>query len=206
VVRSGGHGIMEAFAARKTTREIAPTALPVQILSNLLWAACGHNRPGGPFSAPGRTAGSAGNSQEIEVVLLTGRAGYAYYAPDHQLDVLAEGDFRGLGLTIGQRGAEGFAPIQVVLIADPIRLSHASTVRDPGLHDSEVKNAYVHFDAGLIAQNVYLFAAAHGLAAWLHNCDRDGLHKALRLGEGKRVLYAISVGLPARPSGVSTGV
>jgi hypothetical protein len=41
--------------------------LPVQLLSNLLWAACGVNRKIGPFGIPGRTAASASNSQEIDL-------------------------------------------------------------------------------------------------------------------------------------------
>ncbi len=46
---------ISAFAAleqRKTTREISATPLPLQLLSNLLWAACGVNRKTGPFGAP----------------------------------------------------------------------------------------------------------------------------------------------------------
>jgi hypothetical protein len=43
------------------------TPLPMQLLSNLLWAACGVNRRHGPFAVPGRTAASASNSQEIDV-------------------------------------------------------------------------------------------------------------------------------------------
>ncbi len=41
--------------------------LPVQQLSNPLWAACGINRTKGPFGALGITAASASNSQEIEL-------------------------------------------------------------------------------------------------------------------------------------------
>src|SRR5947209_3357861 len=59
--------VFDALKLRKTTREISPRPLPLQELSNLLWAACGVNRKIGPFGVPGRTAASASNSQEIDL-------------------------------------------------------------------------------------------------------------------------------------------
>jgi nitroreductase len=52
---------MEALEKRHSSREFAPDALPLSLLSNLLWAAYGVNRVDG-----GRTAPSALNAQEIE--------------------------------------------------------------------------------------------------------------------------------------------
>lgn len=54
--------ILTTLQRRQTIREISPTPLPLQELSDLLWSACGVNRELGPFGAPGRTAGSASNS------------------------------------------------------------------------------------------------------------------------------------------------
>ena len=51
-------------------------------------------------------------------------------------------------------------------------------------------------DTGLIAANVYLFAASRGLAAWFHNCDRQALARKLRLRKEQRVLFAQTVGHP----------
>ena len=59
--------LARALRLRKTTREISARKLPLQTLSNLLWAACGVNRRNGPLGIPGRTAASASNSQEIDV-------------------------------------------------------------------------------------------------------------------------------------------
>ncbi|OBI23920.1 hypothetical protein A5713_08445 [Mycobacterium sp. E2497] len=78
------------------------------------------------------------------------------------------------------------------------RLTHTAGFDEPGLHDPEVQKSYYYVDVGLIAGNVYLFAAAHGLAAWFHNCDRAGLTEHLGLKVHQRVLFAQSVGyLPA---------
>ncbi len=54
---------------------------------------------------------------------------------------------------------------------------------EPGLHDPEVQKSYYYVDAGLIAGNVYLFAASRGLAAWFHNCDRPALSTRLGLDD-----------------------
>ena len=54
----GGISVLAALQQRKTTREISAAPLPLQLLSNLLWAAFGVNRKTGPFGVPGRTAAS----------------------------------------------------------------------------------------------------------------------------------------------------
>jgi len=41
--------LAKALQLRKTTREISDKALDAQILSNLLWSACGVNRKTMPF-------------------------------------------------------------------------------------------------------------------------------------------------------------
>jgi len=197
---SGGKSLTEALSARRTTREIAANDLPMPLLANLLWAAAGINRPATQFHAAGRTAASAGNSQEIELYALLPRGAYRYDPLAARLDGAANGDLRGLGLTLGQRGAETLAPAQILLVADTSRLSHHSPFKDPGLTDPAIVAAYAHFDAGLVAQNIFLFAAANGLAAWLHNCDRAGLREALKLPDACQPLYSISVGFPAPPT------
>ena len=63
-----------------------------------------------------------------------------------------------------------------------------------GLRDPDVQRSYYYVDTGLIAANVYLFAAACGLAAWFHNCDRSALFKKLGLRDDQRVLFAQTVG------------
>jgi nitroreductase len=192
---------MDALAARRTNRAIATTPLSLPILSNLLWAACGINRAGGPFSAAGRTAASAGNSQEVSIIALQEDGAFRYDPVGHELTCVNPEDLRSLGLVPGQRIAEGRAPVQLLLVADERRLSHGSTFHDPGLHDADARNAYAFFDGGLVAQNIFLFAAANSLASWLHNCDREALHKALRLDDGEHVLFSVSVGIPDRPHG-----
>ena len=53
-------------------------------------------------------------------------------------------------------------------------------------------------DAGLIAQNVYLYGASEGLAVVVHmSINRDVIARALKLGASQHIVLAQSVGLPA---------
>jgi len=171
--------------------------LPLQVLSNLLWAACGTNRRKGPFGIPGRTAASASNSQEIDVYVALKGGAYRYDAVEHALVRVADGDVRALAMTPGQRGITARAPVHLIYVVDISRLDHTAGFEEPGLHDPEVRKSYYYVDTGLIAGNAYVFAASQGLAAWLHNCDRRGLARRLGLAAGQRVLFAHSFGYPA---------
>ncbi len=170
--------------------------LPVQVLSNLLWAAYGVNRKTGPFGAPGRTAASASNSQEIDLYVALADGVYLYDALEHRLVPVVAGDLRSAALTPRQHNVEASAQVQLIFVVDIDRLTHTKGFEEPGLHDAEVQKSYYFVDTGLIAGNVYLFAAAYGLAAWFHNCDRSGLAKRLGLRTEQRVLFAQSVGYP----------
>lgn len=65
--------VFEALKARRTSRSISGKKIFLQILSDILWVAQGVNRLTGPFGGPGRTAGSASNSQEISICRHGGR-------------------------------------------------------------------------------------------------------------------------------------
>ena len=190
--------LASALRLRRTTREIGGRALPPQVLSNLLWAAWGVNRRSGPFGQPGRTAASASNSQEIDVYVALQAGTYLYDALAHRLAPAAAGDLRPLAIGRGQAPAGAGAPVRLIYVADVDRLVHTSGFQEPGLHDPDVQRSYYFVDAGLIAANVYLFAASAGLAAWFHNCDRTALAAKLRLREDQRVLFGQTVGWPAR--------
>jgi hypothetical protein len=194
----GGRSVGEALRRRQTTREIEEEELPPQLLSNLLWAAFGINRSKGPFGVAGRTAGSASNSQEIDLYVATKLGIYRFDAQVHALVPVVAGDLRDLARTPGQKGVVMSAPVHLLYVVDIHRLTQTRGFDEPGLHDSEVQKSYYFVDTGLIAGNVYLFAASQGLAAWFHNCDRAGLHTKLKLGREQRVLFAQSVGYPAR--------
>lgn len=188
--------VFEALKKRKTLRQISAEPLPLNQLSNLLWAACGINRIDGPAGLPGRTAASASNAQEIQVYVALASGVYLYDESVHQLICVTEEDLRRGALTPGQPEIEIRAPVQLIYVADINRLKNARGFHDFGLQDAEVQMSYYYVDTGLIAGNVYLFAAAQGLAAWFHNCHRTDLERRLRLRLEQRVLFAHSIGYP----------
>jgi nitroreductase len=189
-----------ALAGRRTVREIDSKPLPLRTLSDLLWAACGVNRKKGPFGMRGRTAASASNSQEIDVYVAMKKATYLYDPFRHRLDPVAAGDLRALTIGRGQRGLGAGAPVRLIYVADIDRLAHTSGYQEPGLRDPEIQKAYYYVDTGLIAENVYLFAASLELAAWFHNCDKPALAAKLGLSRDQRVLFAQTIGYPAKKS------
>jgi hypothetical protein len=191
-----GVTLFAALQQRQTVRELSDKALEPQQLSNLCWAAYGVNRRVGPFGQWGRTAASASNSQEIDLYVLLHHGAYRYEAGGHVLTPVAANDLRAHALTPGQGGVEARAPLALIYVADVHRLSHTQGFQEPGLQDPEVQKSYYYADAGLIAQNVYLFAAGNGLAAWFHNCDKAALARHLKLNPDQRALFAQSVGYP----------
>ena len=189
-----------ALKLRRTIREISDRPLPLQILSDLLWAACGVNRRRGPFGIPGRTAASASNSQEIDVYVARQEATYRYDPVRHGLVPVVAGDLRRLAIGRGQAPAGADAPVRLVYVVDIDKLVHTSGFEEPGLRDPDVQRSYYYVDTGLIAANVYLYAASVGLAAWFHNCDRSRLEAKLGLRDDQRVLFGQTVGYPRKTS------
>ena len=192
----GGKSVLAALVDRKTIRTISEKPLPPKVLSNLLWAAFGVNREKGPGGGIGRTAASASNSQEIDIYVALPEGVYLYEAVPHRLTPVIEGDLRAkVGRRRGGSGAK--APVRLIYVVDIARFAKAR-FQEPGLRDPDIQKSYYFVDTGLIAGNVYLFAASQGLAAWFHNCDKPGLAKDLNLRPEQRVLFAQTVGYPAR--------
>jgi hypothetical protein len=194
----GGLSLTESLRRRQTIREISDRRLSSQLLSNLLWAARGVNRPKGPFGLPGMTAASASNSQEIDLFVAMKQGVYLFDAPHHRLLPVIASDVRAMAISPGQKNVAMRAPVHLLYVVDIDRLTHTSGFQEPGLQDPEVQKSYYFVDTGLIAGNVYMFAASQGLAAWLHNCDKVGLAQKLKLRVEQRVLFAQSVGYPER--------
>lgn len=172
---------MQALKRRATARAFAPDPLPEQTLSNLLWAAWGVNRP----QEGKRTAPSARNWQEIDLLVVSAAGTHVYDAAVHALRPLVAGDHRAL------TGTQEFvkeAPVTLVMVADTARMQAGP---DP--------QPMAYADAAFISQNVSLFCASEGLATGVRaSIDRPALARALRLREGQLVVLAQSVGFPKK--------
>lgn len=195
-MRTHDCSVFTALQNRRTTRDISSRKLPLQTLANILWAGFGVNRKAGPFEALGRTAPSASNSQEMDIYVAMEQGAFRYEADRNRLAPITGADLREAGLTPGQKGIDAVAPVTLIYVADSDRLQYTKGYKEPGLKDPEVQKSYSYVATGAIAANVFLFAAAEGLAAWFHNCDRELLARKLHLAPQQRVLFAQSVGYP----------
>jgi len=176
----GGRPLMQVLRERKTTREFAPDKLPPQILSNLLWAAFGVNRPDGR-----RTAPSAMNKQEMDIYVATAEGLFVYNAQANRLDPILTQDVRA---ATGTQPFAATAPADLVYVAD---LAKAGSEPDADL--------YTAADAGFIAQNVYLYCASEGLATVVRgSVDRAALAKAMKLRADQKIILAQTVGYPRK--------
>jgi len=178
--KEGGMPLMEAISKRRSDRDFASEQLSPPMLSNLLWAAYGVNRPGG-----WRTAPSALNAQEVDLYVALPSGAYLYDAAANELRLVAASDLRSV---TGYQDFVDEAPLDLVFVADYGRMKLAPV----GLRE-----IYASVAAGAISQNVYLFAASSGLAtvirAWI---DREAIANALGLSHDQQVLLSQTVGYP----------
>ncbi|MGD0804126.1 MAG: nitroreductase family protein [Candidatus Bathyarchaeia archaeon] len=185
--------VFEALKMRKTIRSFSQREIPLQLLSDILWAAQGVNRGKGPFDGPGRTAGSASNSQEILIYVTREEGTYLYEPDSYKLTPVADGDYRPLAIGPRQRKSGSVAAIRLIYVVDLDKFKTAG-FPEPGLYDPEIQKSYYFVDTGLIAQNVYLAASALGLVSWFHNCNKSELVKVLKLTSQQRPLFGHTVG------------
>ena len=175
-----GNPLMQVLWKRQSARQFSLEPLPVELLSNLLWAAFGINRPDGK-----RTAPSARNFQETDIYVLLKQGTYVYSAQSNRLDLIVAEDMRVLG------GTQAFvkdAPVTLVFVADLAKMSKGS---------SEDKKNLANIDVGYISQNVYLFCASEGLVTGARAMvDRAALGPKLKLRPDQMIVLAQSVGYP----------
>jgi SagB-type dehydrogenase family enzyme len=179
----GGRPLMQVLKDRRSSRAFSAEKLPVQVLSNMLWAAFGVNRP----DSGKRTAPSAMNWQEIDIYVATADGLYLFDAKGFKLQPLLAEDVR--ALTGGQDFVRE-APVNLVYVADFAKTGKAT---------SEEREFYSAIDTGFISQNVYLYCASEGLATVVRGTvDRPALAKVMRLRPDQKIIVAQSVGYPKK--------
>ena len=104
--KKGGSSVMEALWQRKTERTFSDKKLSEKELANLLWAACGVNRPENEKRTnPNPTAR---NLQEVTVYAFLPDRVCLYEHKTHTLKTIAKGDHRNL-LAMGQNFVRNIA-------------------------------------------------------------------------------------------------
>jgi len=179
----GGKPLMQVLKERKSAREFSSEKLPLQVLSNLLWAASGINRS----DSGKRTAPSAANWQEIDIYVATADGLYLYDAKPHLLKPVLAEDIRAL---TGRQPFVKDAALNLIYVADFSRIARGT---------NEEKDFFSAADTGFIAQNVYLFCASEGLATVVRaNIDKPPLAKTMKLGPDQRITLSQTVGYPKK--------
>ena len=176
----GGKPLMTVLKLRRSTREYSDRLLPPQILSDLLWAAFGVNRP----ESGDRTAPYWRHIMVIDINVAMANGVWTYEPKAHRLLPYSKDDIR------AQTGLQDFvatAPLNLVYVAHGERMTELSI---------EERRLYASVDSGFIGQNVYLFCASEGLATVFRGAvDYPKLAGALRLPE-QFVTFAQTVGYP----------
>jgi len=177
-----GLPLMQALKARQSLREFSPEKLPLQVLSNLLWAADGVNRGDGK-----RTAPSAVNWQNIDIYVALADGLYIYKPAEHVLRQVLGEDVRA---ATGRQDFVKDVPLNLIYVADFSKTNRGT---------DEDKNFYSAAHTGFISQNVYLYCASDGLATVVRGLiDRESMAKLMKLRPEQKVMLAQSVGYPKK--------
>jgi len=179
-----GRPLMQVLKDRQSRRDISPDKqLPLQELANLLWAACGVNRP----DSGKRTAPTAVNWQEIDIYVAMANGLYLYDAKAHQLTPVLNEDVRSLA---GKQSFVQTAPVVLIYVADEARMGHGTD------HD---RAFYSATDTGFVSQNVYLYCASEGFATVVIGMvDKPALAVKMKLRSEQKVMLTQPVGYPAK--------
>ena len=174
-----GKPLMQALNLRQSSRTFDSKPLPIQDISNLLWAAFGVNRT----ETNKRTAPSSRDWKDIDIYVFLAEGVYTYSANEHTLVPVSNEDLRGM------TGVQDFvktAPLNLVYVSDQSKMGKAS---------DEDKLITSGADAGFIAQNVYLYCASQDLAVVVRaSIDKKSLAQKLNLKPGQKIILAQTIG------------
>ena len=162
--------LTEALQKRRSDREYnADRDITDQQLSQILWAACGVNRPDKKLL----TIPTAVNAQDIQVYVCR-KDGVALYQPyDNTLKKVSGEDIRPL-LAERQQNMKS-APVFLLIVSDQEKFRHNAEV-------------YGAMDAGYASQDICLMCAALGLKTVPRAMmNKEAVAKALGLGD-KQIL------------------
>ena len=171
--------LMESLQQRHSVRDFSDKAVSDADLSELLWAACGINRP----DTKKITAPSAINAQDILVYVCTKDGAWLYVPDGNSLQKVSDKDLR--PAVAGRQEAVAVAPVSLILVSDRTKFGDRAK-------GAEVMGA---IDAGYVSQNICLACTALGLATVPRmTMDKETLAKELHLDENKTLLVNHPVG------------
>ena len=181
--KDSGVSVVEALKARHSERAFSEKDIPSEILSGLLWAANGFNRP------DKRTNATALNLQTIAVYAIMKSGAYLYDAKANALVKVCDKDLR-----------PAIAAHQAYAATAPVSLLITSDVSGPVYKDK--RSSLTCYDAGIVSGNIYLYCAANSLVTVCRaSMDREALKKALKLPDSVILHLNHPVGYTATAKG-----
>ncbi|EEA04410.1 nitroreductase [Burkholderia sp. H160] len=182
---TGTVSLEEAIERRRSVRRFGPDPLPVETVSQLLWAGQGITGADRFRAAP-----SAGALYPLELYVVTPAEVMHYLPQGHRAETRTSPDLRPkLQALAVDQASVGSAPALIVIAADAGRLSQRYGARAKPYTDHEVGHA---------AQNILLQAVVLGLVAVpVAAVDGPPAARTLALPAGQTVVYLIPVGFPA---------
>ncbi len=179
----------EALRLRRSTRRFGAREIPEAQLLRLLWAATGVNRQ----DSGERTAPAWRGAKDVDIYVAREAGVHRYDPAANALKEVLGKDIRGDSSPAAyiQR-----APAVLIYVSDRERLVAAAGKEAAG--DEQALAIGAHVNAAMMAQNVYLFAAAEGLSTVLigGSADRKAIKAALSLPNAQSVVYIQPVGAP----------
>ena len=143
--KNGGKAtLVDVLKNRRSEREYSKEALSDQVLSNVLWAACGINRP----AEKKITVPSAINAQDIIVFVCRSDGAFRYDALNNTLIKVSSKDLR--KDVAANQAFSAVAPVSLVLVSD------LNKFRSPRAELGAM-------DAGYVSENICLICTAMGL-------------------------------------------
>lgn len=179
--------LMDAFQKRQSFRSFDSKDLPLQELSDLLWAANGINRP----ESGKRTAPSAINAQDISIYVCKADGTWLYDAVLNQLKPVVTRDVR--PLMDGSRTTN--APVLLLLVSD---MAAFRGYKEDALPEANKNIREMGcLDAGIVSQNIALYCAGAGLGTVPRAMmDQKALKEALSLKNSQITWLNHPVGYP----------
>jgi nitroreductase len=175
----GGRALTATLKLRRSTREYSDRPLPVQTLSDLLWAAFGVNRT----ASGDRTVPYWRHIMVMEIYVAMADGVWLFEPKAHTLLPHSKDDIRA---QTGLQDFVGTAPLNLIYVAHGERMTDISV---------EERRLYASVDTGFMGQNVYLFCASEGLATVFRGAvEYAKLERVLRLPERQFVTFAQTVG------------
>ena len=179
-LKRGGLPLLSALSHRRSVRAFSEQPISRTTVSNLLWAACGINRP----MSGDRTAPYWRHVMVIDVYAAMADGVWLYEPRTHGLIRRLDADIR------AETGVQDFvpnAPLELIYVA------HGERMDVP----PDERRLYASVDAAFIGENVYLFCASEGLGTVFRGSfDHTKLAKLLSLGNEEFVTFVQTVGYP----------